>query len=211
MEFLRSLLELDELNCLRCGEDLKTRADFETGICADCWDPKVDGEYEGSDDLWPDREEECEYMEVFVDPATNEILSEAAVRQFKLKNKKIKRMYRCTSGPKKGRPVSDPKQCMQRKDPAKVRQGKKNMRRGKAVRKRKAKITRKSAISRNARRLNKSLKGNSSGSVSTLDKTLPASSTKFTKASGPKSSKVKNTESPDTKKTKKPTKTKKTK
>jgi len=207
MEFLRSLLEMDELNCQHCGDELKSKKDFEEGVCEKCR-----AEDQVKDMIRARAEdEECEYMEVFVDPDTNEILSEAAVRQFKLKNKKIKRMYRCTSGPKKGRPVSDPKQCMQRKDPAKVRQGQKNMRRGKAVRKRKAKITRKSAISRNTRRLNKSLKGNSSGSVSTLDKTLPTSSTKFSKASGPKSSKVKNTESPDTKKTKKPTKTKKTK
>ena len=28
--------------CLRCGCELHTAEDFQTGICADCWDPDKD-------------------------------------------------------------------------------------------------------------------------------------------------------------------------
>ena len=204
--FLREILkEMDELNCLRCGDELKTRAGFETGVCANCWDPKQDGEYDGSDDLFPDREEECEYMEYWVNPETNEILTEAAVRMFKKIGKKLVRKYRCTSGPKKGQPVSDPSKCATRKDPKKVRQGKKIARKGKSTRKRKSRITKKTSLSKMAARLNKGLKGNSSKTKKTV---LKPSSTKFTKVSNASTSTVKTKVLSKTKKAKKNTKTK---
>lgn len=184
MEFLRSLLEMDELNCTLCGNELKTKKDFEDGVCEKCR-----------------KEEECEYTECWVNES-NEILTEAAVRMYKKIGKKLVRKYRCTSGPKKGQPVSDPSKCAQRKDPKKVRQQKKNMRRGKATRKRKSKITKKTSLSKMARNLNKNLKSNTSKAKSTA---LKPSSTKFTKVKNASTSTVK------TKVLSKPEKPKKTK
>ena len=171
MKLLRELLkEMDELSCAECGADLKSKGEFETGVCSNCSD-----------------EEECEYMEYYTD-AKGTVLTEGAVRMFKKMGKKLIRKYRCTSGPKKGQPVSDPSKCAQRKDPKKVRQQRKNMRRGKASRKRKSKITRKTSLSRMARNLNKNLKGNTSKKKST---TLKPSSTKFTKVTNASTSTVK--------------------
>lgn len=188
MEFLRELLkEMDELSCLECGKDLKTKAEFETGYCSKCAD-----------------EEECEYMECWVNES-NEILTEAAVRMYKKIGKKLVRKYRCTSGPKKGQPVSDPSKCAQRKDPKKVRQQKKNMRKGKASRKRKAKITKKTSLSKMARSLNKNLTSNASKTKKTIFK---PSSTKFTKVSNASTSTVKTKVLSKTEKPSKPKKTK---
>lgn len=111
--------------------------------------------------------QECEYTEVFVDPSTNKILNEAAVRMFKRKGKEIKRMYRCTTGPKKGKPVSDPKLCAQRKDPKKVRHGRKVARTKKGVRIRKSKISKRTTMSKMVKRMNDRLKGARSSSSKT--------------------------------------------
>lgn len=139
-------------------------------------------------------EEDCQMVEVYYTDATGNILTEAAQRMFKLIGKKIVRKYRCMSGPKKGKPVSDPSKCATRKDPAKVRQGRKNMRRGKATRKRKAKITKKTAKSKLARKLNAGLKGVTGGSTPTpKKKSLGASSTKFTKLQNVSKSTIKAT------------------
>lgn len=169
MKFLQSLLEMDELNCQLCGDDLKSKKDFEEGVCEKCR-----------------KEEECEYMEVFVDPATNKILTEAAVRMFKRKGKEIKRMYRCTTGPKKGKPVSDPKLCATRKDPKKVRHGRKVARTKKGIRVRKSKIAKRTAMSKMVSRMNQRLKGarSSAGKAAKDSNTASSSTVKPQKVSG---------------------------
>ena len=142
MKFLQQLLrEMDELSCLECGGDLRMKGEFETGLCSKCSD-----------------EEECEYMECWVDKDDN-ILTEAAVRMFKRMGKEIKRKYRCTTGPKKGKPVSDPSKCAQRKDPKKVRHGRKVARAKKGVRIRKSIIARRTSMSKMVTRMNARLKG----------------------------------------------------
>lgn len=83
-----------------------------------------------------------------------EDLHEGVKRAFKRRGKNIKRMYRCTSGPKKGKVVSDPKVCVQRKDPVRKRIGKKVAREKKGIRIRKSKVTNKTARSKLVRRLN---------------------------------------------------------
>lgn len=98
---------------------------------------------------------ECEA--VYVDEEGN-ILSEAAVRQFKRYGTTIKQQFRCTSGPKKGRIVATPGACGQRKDPKKVRHGRKIARQQKAVRIHKSKITRNKSMSKLAAKMNKRLK-----------------------------------------------------
>jgi len=195
---LKQLIEMDELNCSECGEELESKIDFEIGICAACIDKdkRRGSQFDGA------REEDCQYTEWYVDEDDN-ILSEGAVRMFKRVGKKIIRKYRCTSGPKKGKPVSDPSKCATRIDPKKARQGRKNMRKGKATRKRKAKITKRTTLSKMVSRLNKNL-SKKGKKPTTLSKktTLKPSSTKFTK--------VKNA-STSTVKAKGPTKAKKTK
>ena len=98
----------------------------------------------------------CE--EVFVDDDNN-IIEEAAIRQFKKQGDKLTRKYRCTSGPKAGKLVSHPCQCGQRKDPKKVRQGRKVMRSKKGTIKRKSAVSKRKHISRLITRMNKRLSG----------------------------------------------------
>jgi len=194
-ELVQILKEMDELACLRCGKDLKSKEDFQTGICADCWEPDFDGDVD---------EEDCQYMECWVDE-NNNILTEAAKRMFKRKGKEIKRMYRCTTGPKKGKPVSDPTKCATRKDPKKVRHGRKVARTKKGVRIRKSKIAKRTSMSRMVRRMNKRLEGGrSSGSNKPASAVIPKTATPkkiFTKSSS-------TTEPVKTKKAKKAKKTK---
>lgn len=99
---------------------------------------------------------ECE--EVWVDE-NGEVLEEAARRQFKRMGNEIKKRYRCTAGPKKGKMVSEPNKCATRKDPRKVRQGRKLMRSKKGTIKRKAGITKRKSISRLVANMNKRLSG----------------------------------------------------
>jgi len=98
------------------------------------------------------------YEMVSVDEDDN-ILSEAAIRQFKRKGKEIIKKYRCTAGPKKGRLASNPNDCSKRKDPKKVRQGRKVMRSKKGVIKRKSLVTKKTSISKIVARMNARLMG----------------------------------------------------
>lgn len=98
------------------------------------------------------------YEEVFVDSDDN-ILSEAAIRQFKRNGKEIVRKYRCTAGPKKGRLASSPSDCTKRKDPKKVRQGRKTMRSKKGTIKRKSMITKRTSISKIVAKMNARLMG----------------------------------------------------
>jgi len=98
----------------------------------------------------------CE--EIFTDEDGN-ILTEAALRQFKRVGTQIKRQYRCTAGPKKGKIVASPQACATRKDPRKVRHGRKVSRMKKGIRIRKTRITKKKAISKMVVRMNQRLSG----------------------------------------------------
>lgn len=98
----------------------------------------------------------CEVELVYVDEDNN-ILSEAAVRQWKRNGKNIQQKYRCLAGPKAGKLVSNPGDCSQRKDPKKVRQGRKVMRSKKGVIGRKSKITKKTSLSKMVTKMNKKL------------------------------------------------------
>jgi hypothetical protein len=87
-------------------------------------------------------------------------ITEATIRQFKKVNNEIKMRYRCLSGPKKGKIVTHPSKCGCRKDPKKVRRGKKIMRTKKQVIIRKSKIGKRKTISKLISRINKRLSGN---------------------------------------------------
>ena len=100
--------------------------------------------------------DQCEL--VYVDENDN-ILSEGAVRQFKKVGNTLKQKYRCLSGKKKGKLVSHPGDCGTRKDPKKIRQGRKVMRSKKGVINRKGKVSKRKAMSRLVTRINKRLSG----------------------------------------------------
>ena len=101
--------------------------------------------------------QECEI--VYVDDNDN-VLTESAIRQFKKVGNVIKRKYRCLAGKKKGKLVSHPGDCGTRKDPKKIRQGRKVMRSKKGVINRKSQISKKRSISKLITRLNKKLSEN---------------------------------------------------
>ena len=86
-------------------------------------------------------------------------LNESAVRAFKRYAEKIVRRYRCMAGPKKGKLVSKPGACAQRKDPANIRKGRKVMRTKKGIIQRKSKVTKRTAMSKLVRRMNQRLSG----------------------------------------------------
>lgn len=100
----------------------------------------------------------CECEEVLIDEEGN-IIEEAAKRQFKRVGNEIKKRYRCLGGPKAGKLVSDPSKCATRKDPKKVRQGRKTMRSKKGTIKRKAGVTKRKSISRLVAKMNRRLSG----------------------------------------------------
>jgi len=108
--------------------------------------------------------EDCLYETVYVDEDDN-VIEEAAARQFKLtpirggKAKKITRKYRCLAGPKKGRLVATPASCATRRDPKKVRHGRKVMRSKKGIIQRKSRISKNKAMSRMVSKMNKRLMG----------------------------------------------------
>lgn len=87
----------------------------------------------------------------------DEYLDEGAKRAYKRMGMEIVRKYRCTSGRKKGKLVSDPAQCSMRKNPKKVRQGRKSARLNKAVRVRKTQMAKRSSLSKVLRSMNKRL------------------------------------------------------
>lgn len=101
----------------------------------------------------------CDCEPVLVNEETGEIITEGFVRQLKRLGSSVKRQYRCTSGPKKGRIVADPKQCAKRKDPKRRRIGKKSARLKKASRIMKTKLSKKKSLSRKITRINKRLAG----------------------------------------------------
>jgi len=95
---------------------------------------------------------------VIVDEDDN-ILDEAAVRQWKKTSKGRVMKYRCMSGPKKGRLVSKPGGCATRKDPKRKRIGKRVMRTKKNIIQRKSAISKRKGISKMLRKLNARLMG----------------------------------------------------
>jgi len=89
----------------------------------------------------------------------DELLTERAVRAFKRVGDTIQRRYRCMAGPKKGKLVATPGACGQRKDPKNIRKGRKTMRTKKGIIQRKSRITKRQAMSRIVRNMNKRLSG----------------------------------------------------
>ena len=87
-----------------------------------------------------------------------EIVEEGAKRAFKRVGTDIKRYFRCTSGQKAGKLVSDPKLCAVRKNRKRVRVGKIVARTRAGVRINKTKIRKKTAASKLVTRLNKTVK-----------------------------------------------------
>ena len=102
-------------------------------------------------------ENTCEI--VYEDIDGNELLDEAAIRQFKKQGQAIVKKFRCLSGPKAGKLVANPSACGVRKDPKKVRQGRKIMRQKGAIINRKGQMSKKKAVSGQVARLNKRLSG----------------------------------------------------
>ena len=94
--------------------------------------------------------------EIFINDGT---LEEAAVRMFKRFGSKIERRYRCMAGPKKGKPVSHPGACGQRKDPKNIRKGRAVMRTKKGIIQRKSRVTKRTAMSKLVTKMNKRLSG----------------------------------------------------
>lgn len=88
-----------------------------------------------------------------------ESLDEAAKRQFKRYGNKFVRKFRCYGGPKDGRMVSKAADCGVRKDPFKVRQGKRSARLKKGQRVRKTMLTKRKAPSKRVTRMNSNLRG----------------------------------------------------
>jgi hypothetical protein len=91
-----------------------------------------------------------------------ELISEASIRQWKRTDTGMVQKYRCLSGSKQGNLVKNAGDCATRKDPAKVRQGRKLMRSKKGIVKRKGAITRRTSISKMVTRLNARLMGKNS-------------------------------------------------
>lgn len=87
------------------------------------------------------------------------LLEEGAKRQFKRYGNKFVRKFRCYGGPKSGRMVSKMSDCGMRKDPFKVRQGKRASRMKKGQRIRKTKLAKKKSPSLRLVRMNKNLRG----------------------------------------------------
>ena len=101
--------------------------------------------------------EEC--CEVVYTNEEGEVLTEAAIRQFKRVGGQIKRQYRCTTGPKKGKIVATPQACAKRKDPKKRRHGRKVSRARKGVRVMKTRIAKKQQQSKLVTRMNRRISG----------------------------------------------------
>lgn len=100
--------------------------------------------------------EDCEI--VYVDESDN-VITEAAKRAYAKQGGKVVKKYRCTSGPKKGKIVADPKTCATRIDPKKKRIGKKVRREKMGVLKRKTAVAKKRSVSKLITRLNRRTSG----------------------------------------------------
>lgn len=116
-----------------------------------------------SDELTEDNIEEINCILDEISELTNSeefgIISEAVQRQFRRYGDKFLRQYRCTTGQKAGRMVTSPEKCGIRKDPRKVRQGKKSARAKKGQRVRKTLFTKRKTQSKRLSRLNKRMRG----------------------------------------------------
>lgn len=88
-----------------------------------------------------------------------DVITEAVQRQFRRYGDKFMRQYRCTTGDKAGRMVSSPEKCGIRKDPRRVRIGKKASRVKKGQRIRKTQFTKRKTQSKRLSRMNKTLRG----------------------------------------------------
>lgn len=88
-----------------------------------------------------------------------EQVDEAVTRQLRRYGNKTKLQYRCQDGDKKGRLVSQPSGCGIRKDPTRVRAGKRSSRIRKGERVRKSNMTKRRTLTKNLMRRNKMFKG----------------------------------------------------
>lgn len=88
-----------------------------------------------------------------------EAIVEKVDRQFRRYGNNLLRQYRCTSGDKAGRMVTSPEKCGIRKDPRRVRIGKRASRVKKGQRIRKSLFTKRKSQSKRLSRLNKVLRG----------------------------------------------------
>ena len=111
-------------------------------------------------DILYDESELIECEVVYCDKDGNELLDEAAIRQFKNVGGTVVKKFRCLSGPKAGKLVASPNSCGVRKDPKLVRRGRAVMRQKGALIKRKSLISKKRATSKQVAKLNKRLSGN---------------------------------------------------
>jgi hypothetical protein len=87
------------------------------------------------------------------------VIAEKVQRQFRRYGDTFLRQYRCVGGPKAGRLVTSPEKCGKRKDPRRVRIGKKASRVKKGIRTRKTLFTKRKTSSKRLSRLNKVLRG----------------------------------------------------
>lgn len=100
-----------------------------------------------------------EEIDELTDSEEISIIAEAVQRQFRRYGDKFVRQYRCITGPKAGRMVSSPEKCGLRKDPRRVRIGKRSARIKKGQRIRKTLFTKRKTQSKRLTRLNKVLRG----------------------------------------------------
>lgn len=84
-------------------------------------------------------------------------LEESSVPVYKRKGNVITTYYKCTSGPKKGKLISDPAMCNIRPNPKRVRHGKIISRTKQAIRLQKTNISKKRSISKRLTQMNKLL------------------------------------------------------
>ena len=88
-----------------------------------------------------------------------ELLDEAAKRQWKRYGNKMVRKFRCYGGPKNGRMVTKAADCGVKKDPFKVRQGKRSARLKKGQRVRRTQLAKRKAPSKRLTKMNNILRG----------------------------------------------------
>lgn len=93
-------------------------------------------------------------------------LDEAAQRAYRRVGNSITQYYRCTSGPKKGKLASDPSKCGQRKDPQRVRHGRKVAQRKGSIRVRKTQARKRTQLSKRVTTLNATLRNRNSKQTS---------------------------------------------
>jgi hypothetical protein len=92
-----------------------------------------------------------------------EVLDEAAKRQWKRYGNKFVRKFRCYGGPKSGKMVSTAAGCGMKKDPLRVRRGKRAARMKKGSRIRKTMMTKRKSPSKRLTRMNNLLRGEKAG------------------------------------------------